>query len=88
MCAFRRGGARKRRDANEPEIIDALRRSGRQVWQISGAGLPDLLVYGAGKFTALEVKTAKGGLTALQAQQANPWPVVRSAEDALREVQR
>jgi len=89
MTPFRRGGGRKRRDANEPQIIEALRAMGCQVWQVSGTGLPDLLVRTtAGDYVPLEVKTRTGRLTKVQAQQAAPWPVVRSVEDALTEVQR
>lgn len=86
MTPFRRGGGRKRRDANEPQIIAALRSIGCQVWQVSGAGLPDLLVLCRGQYHALEVKTTTGKLTKVQAQQANPWPIVRSVDEAMREV--
>lgn len=86
MTPFRRGGGRKRRDSNEPAIIDALRQSGCQVWQLGGAGLPDLLVLCRGQYHALEVKTTTGKLTKVQAQQAAPWPIVRSVDEAIREV--
>jgi hypothetical protein len=83
--AFRRGGAKKRRDANEPAIVDALRAVGCEVWQVSGRGLPDLLirVHGAagGRWQPLEVKTPKGTLTAAQGDLR--WPVVRSVDEAL-----
>ena len=89
MTPFRRGGGRKRRDSNERPIIDALRAAGCDVWQVGGTGLPDLLVRTrAGDYVPLEVKTATGRLTKVQAQQAAPWAVVRSVEDALTEVQR
>ena len=89
MTPFRRGGGRKRRDANEPAIIDALRKSGCQVWQVSGTGLPDLLcLTPRGDYVPLEVKTAKGRPTRVQAAQANPWPIVRSVDEAMREVAR
>ena len=89
MTPFRRGGGRKRRDANEPAIIDALRKSGCQVWQVSGTGLPDLLcLTPRGDYVPLEVKTAKGTLTKVQAQQAAPWPIVRSVDEAMQWVQR
>ena len=87
MTPFRRGGGRKRRDSNEAEIIQALRAVGCLVWQVSGAGLPDLLcLTPRGHYVPLEVKTAKGTLTKVQQQQANPWPVVRSVDEAIREV--
>jgi Holliday junction resolvase len=79
---FRKGGAGKRRDANEPEIVEALRGIGCQVWQISGRGVPDLLVYREGQYYPMEVKTSVGKRT--QAQEGTPWPVVRSVHDAIR----
>ena len=33
---FYRGGARRRRDALEPAIIEALRARGVQTWQVGG----------------------------------------------------
>lgn len=86
MTPLYRGGAKKRRDQNEPEIIGALQSAGVQVWQLSGAGLPDLLCFSHGRYIPLEVKTRTGKLTRVQAAASNPWPIVRSAEDALREV--
>ena len=87
MTPFRRGGGRKRRDSNEPAIIDALRKSGCQVWQLGGTGLPDLLcLTPSGDYVPLEVKTRTGRLTKVQAQQAAPWPIVRSVDEAIREV--
>jgi hypothetical protein len=79
---FRKGGAGKRRDANESSIIEALRHCGCEVYQISGRGVPDLLVFREGQFYPMEVKTATGKRT--QAQQGMPWPVVRSVADAIR----
>lgn len=84
--SFRRGGGKKRRDANEPAIIDALRRCGAFVQQVSGDGCPDLLVCWQGRWTPLEVKTATGRLKPSQVkQQASqaPYPLVRSIDDAL-----
>lgn len=79
---MRRGGAKKRRDANEAAIVEALEAYGAHVWRISGAGLPDLLVLTrGGRFVPLEVKSAKGILT--KEQQDVPWPIVRSVGDAL-----
>ena len=77
---FRKGGEGKRRDGNEGEIIDALESVGCQVWQISGRGLPDLLVYREGRYYPMEVKTRTGRLT--DAQQDIPWPIVRTVDDA------
>ncbi len=44
------------RDANEPEIVDALERVGATVARLSGKGLPDLLVGFRGVNYAIEVK--------------------------------
>lgn len=81
---FYKGGARKRRDANEREIIDVLESVGCQVWQISGRAVPDLLVYRDGQFFPMEVKTAKGKQK--PSQVGTPWPIVRDSEQAVRVV--
>lgn len=87
--SFRRGGAGKRRDETEPAIRAALEACGRRSWQVSGLGLPDLLIWSPGAFVShyegfwmpVEVKTAKGGFT--EHQDPLRWPVLRSVEDAL-----
>lgn len=79
---FRRGGAGRKRDAVEPDIIDALRAVGCQVWQISGRAVPDLLAFRQGRYFPMEVKSKGGKLTA--AQRDVPWPVVRSVDQAIR----
>ena len=56
MVGYRRGMAKKR-DENEPEIVQALKRVGAGVIQLSGsAGLPDLLVHFQGRTILMEVK--------------------------------
>lgn len=45
------------RDKSEPDIIDALRKVGATVWQVSGKDIPDLLVGYKGRTFLLEVKT-------------------------------
>lgn len=45
-----------KRDANEREIIDALESAGAAVAQLSGEGIPDLLVSYRNDLTLLEVK--------------------------------
>lgn len=82
--AFRRGGGKKKRDAVEPEIRLALRAVGAPSWQISGTGLPDLLVWSRGAWFVLEVKSGRGQVT--KAQSAIPWPIVRSIDDAFAAV--
>ena len=81
---MRRGGQKKRRDANEPEIIAALKALGARVYQVSGSGLPDLIVQYQGREFCLEVKTAKGKRT--DAQEISEFRVVRSPADAVEAV--
>ena len=81
VSAFRRGGAGKRRDANEAAIVETLQAYGCRVWRIGGSGLPDLLVWYRGRAHALEVKTATGRKTDAQADV--PWPIVRSVDEAV-----
>jgi hypothetical protein len=91
----RRGLARlnPRRDANEREVIQTLEARGFSVAQISGKGVPDLLVgsrlpvFGSSLWL-VEVKQPKGKLNAAQLQWRERWNgpapiVVRSVEDAL-----
>jgi hypothetical protein len=77
---FRRGGAGKKRDANEKDIVAALRAIGADVTQVSGVGAPDLLIRFRGQLWGFEVKGGKGVLT--KAQQETRWPVVRSVSEA------
>lgn len=79
---MRRGGAKKRRDANEPELIKAARRVGAEAWQVSGAGLPDVILKFRGQFFCGEIKTIRGTLT----KQQGAFPVWRTAEDVLRAI--
>lgn len=80
-----------KRDANEPEIVSALRDAGYWVWIISSPGFPDLCVGrpGLNRIVLLEVKDGNGDLTAEQLKfwqisQGATRFVVRSAESALR----
>lgn len=83
---FRRGGAGKKRDAIEPEIIAALRAIGCQTFQLAGTGLPDVLVRvgGSGRWVPLEIKSKGGRLT--KAQGDLSWPVVRTVDEAIQAV--
>ena len=81
----------KKRDASEPEIVQALRKAGARVWQLDRPF--DLLVGFSGRFTVLEVKTGKGKATdaqhaELHACQAGGLPVylVRTPVEALQAV--
>lgn len=74
----------KRRDANEPEIVAALRKGGCKVERLDDY---DLHVKRAGKEYRLEVKMPDGKLTKRQQERAdNGVIVVRSVTDALRAV--
>lgn len=75
-------GPAKRRDANEKAIRTALACAGAVSWQISGRGLPDLLVRYKGCYYVGEVKTEKGTLKPTQGE----FPIWRSAEDALKAI--
>ena len=92
----RRGTPRKV-DANQAEIVDALRRVGCLVEDMSaaGGGFPDLLVgapHGRKMIYLMEVKNpkAKGKLNALQQKWHAAWQghvcVVSSVEEALAEI--
>jgi hypothetical protein len=81
---MRIGGAKKRRDSTEAEIVAALRQVGATVFQLSGAGVPDLLVGFRHRWYPLEVKGKRGKPTVLQSQ--HPVPIVRTPEQALHAV--
>jgi len=77
------------------QIVDALRRAGCLVCVTSNRertantpGTPDLFVWRAGRWTALEVKSPSGKLTAKQSAlvESGAVHVVRSVEEALRAV--
>ena len=82
---MRRGGAGKKRDANEASIIQALEAVGVKVWRVTGEGLPDLLCWFRGVWQPLEVKSAGGRLTEAQAKRflETPFPIVRDVDQAL-----
>ena len=84
---MRRGAGGKRRDTTEAPIVAALRDLGCDVFYISGAGLPDVLVLAAGptrRWTPLEIKSPKGRRTKLQ--QDLKWAVVTTPEQAIAAV--
>lgn len=88
---MRRGGAGKRRDANEKAIIEALRAAGASVQQLSGLDVPDLLVGHHGINFLLEVKMPKGELSDGQFEWVKRWRgrdvyVVRTVDEALAAV--
>lgn len=87
----RRGHATKgRRDANEPEVVAALKAAGALVWRIEQRGVFDLLVGFRERWYMIEVKTEHGELEdgqavfALLADAARlPAWVVRTPQEAL-----
>ena len=87
---MRRGAGGKRRDANEPSIIAALRAVGATVEQLSAPDLPDLLVGYCGGNWLFEVKTEKGKQSVGHLAWENWWMgqvhIVRSPEEALRRI--
>lgn len=77
-----------KRDANETEIITALKRAGATVVRISAAGVPDLLIGYRGVTYLCEIKFQKGKLTPAQIAWHLDWQgdrvsVARSVEEAL-----
>jgi hypothetical protein len=77
-----------KRDTNEGVIVKSLRAAGATVWQVSGKGLPDLLVGYHGETLLLEVKMPGKGLTPDQETAHGKWDgspiyVVESPEQAL-----
>lgn len=83
-------------DANQREIVAALRAVGARVQHLHavGRGCPDILVAFRGRLFALEIKAAGGTLTPDEAAWWREWlpvareaiAVVRSPDDALRAI--
>jgi Holliday junction resolvase len=75
-----------KRDANETEIIKALRQIGATVQPINAADTPDLLIGYQGINYLMEVKTEKGKLKPGQIDWHDNWrgqcAVVRSVDEA------
>ena len=77
-----------RSDANQREIVEALRRVGATVEVLSdvGRGVPDLLVGWRSVNYLLEVKASKGALTETQTIWHTLWSgqvsVVRTVDEA------
>lgn len=82
-----------KRDANEREIVEALRAAGHLVQHLDqGAGVPDLIVLAGGRLVLLEVKDGpKKKLTPAQVKWHAQWAgaplfVVDSVDAALAAV--
>lgn len=76
-----RCGQSRKRDANEGEIVQALRKMGATVIPISGKDAPDLLVKYREVWLPIEVKSGKGKVTAGQAFIG--YPIVQTVDAAL-----
>lgn len=74
-----------RRDANELEIVHALRQVGCRVLRLSGAGVPDLAVYwpARGGWVLAEIKTQTGRLRPSQREWGPEIAIWRSLDEAL-----
>jgi hypothetical protein len=81
-----------RKDANQPEIVEALEKAGALVLDTSevGSGFPDLLISYHNNLMLIEIKNPKthGKLNSRQVEFHREWPVivVRTPEEALRAV--
>lgn len=78
-----------KRDANEPDIIAALRAAGASVQQVSGRDVLDLIVGYRGVTYLIEVKSPGKKATLGQRETIDNWRggpagVVWSVDDALR----
>jgi Holliday junction resolvase len=77
-------------DANQPEIVEALRSVGCTVQSLAtiGKGCPDLLAAKWPHVWVIEVKGPKGTLTADQVEWIKNWHgvvhIVRTVDDALQ----
>lgn len=84
---MRRVGQARKRDANEPAIVEALQSCGALVQRVSERGFADLVCWHwACGLILVEVKGAKGKATDAQQEAAHAgWPVVtvRSANEAI-----
>jgi hypothetical protein len=80
----------KRVDANQAEVVSALRRAGASVQDLHtiGKGCPDLLVGYHEMLFLMEVKSQTGKLTPEEYHWRDNWHtsvyVVRTTDDALR----
>lgn len=85
MSSNVRHGAK--RDSNEAEIVEFLRKHGCTVDRISGTGVPDLLVGYHGKNILMEVKMPGKKLTPAQEKWHSEWrgqkAVVENVADAI-----
>lgn len=78
-----------KRDGNQAEIVEALRKVGASVLDLAdvGGGCPDILAGYAGREWLMEIKTQHGELLPDQVDFIRTWHgavhVVRSIDEAL-----
>jgi hypothetical protein len=81
---------RGRTDANQADIIDALRQVGAECRSVAalGSGMGDVLVCFRRRLILMEIKTQRGTLTPDQIAFHRRWPVavVRNVDDALNAI--
>lgn len=71
----------RKRDANEKQIIQALREVGAFVEQLSGTGTPDLLVAHRGRLYLIEVKDTRTESTGKGWKRStSQWPELTPAQ--------
>lgn len=80
-----------KRDSNEPEIVEYLRKAGCKVDRISGTGTPDLLVGFHGHNILMEVKMPGKKLRPAQEDWHAEWTgqkvIVESIDDAAKVIE-
>ncbi len=83
---MRRVGQIRKRDTVETPIRQALAAVGATVFQVSGKGAPDVIVFYRGYVYSAEIKTGKGKLTAAQTEAGagRLWAIWRTVDDALK----
>jgi Holliday junction resolvase len=86
---YRPGRYFAQRDKNEGPIVETLQARGFYVTQVSGTGVPDLLVSKDGAMWLVEVKQPNGTYKPAQVTFRERWtgppPItLRSIEDAIR----
>jgi AmiR/NasT family two-component response regulator len=86
------GKLRRKPDANQKAIVDALEAVGARIFDLSGVGggCPDIAVLKPNKrdVVLMEIKTDKGDVNETQRRTHQEWPVVvvRTVEEALRAI--
>lgn len=84
---FWKGAGRRRRDAIEPDVVNALKAYGVEVLYLNGRNLPDLLCHFRSRWIPLGVKSGeKARLTKGEREGKATWPIIRTVGEAVRVV--